>query len=344
MADNLSKDKTTKYEPFVFNGAGGEYLKIWIVNLILSILTLGIYSAWAKVRTTSYIYSNMSYQNNEFEYLATGLMILKSRIIILLFFVLYVVLANFYPIESLALTIVMFALFPWAYYKSLRFNARMMRYRNVRFNFKGTASGAYAVFMGWGLLLVLTGGLLFPLFLQKQYAYTINNFYYGDKKFNNTTSIATLYKIYFKFVGFVLLLSLFFIIAMVLIGTLNLSSNSVATFAVIAVPLFYLALLLSVPYFAAAIPNAIFPCTTIDDKHKFNSNYKMSGFLKLYLGYGVLIGITLGIAYPWFKMAMLRYRASCTQLALASDLSEITDNIKQKDSAIGDEFGDAFFE
>jgi len=35
---------------FVFHGTGREYFKIWIVNLVLTIATLGIYAAWAKVR------------------------------------------------------------------------------------------------------------------------------------------------------------------------------------------------------------------------------------------------------------------------------------------------------
>jgi hypothetical protein len=36
--------------PVRFTGSGGEYFRIWIVNLLLSIVTLGIYSAWATVR------------------------------------------------------------------------------------------------------------------------------------------------------------------------------------------------------------------------------------------------------------------------------------------------------
>ncbi len=31
-----------------FSGRGSEFFGIWIVNVLLSILTLGIYSAWAK--------------------------------------------------------------------------------------------------------------------------------------------------------------------------------------------------------------------------------------------------------------------------------------------------------
>ena len=33
-----------------FTGRGGEYFRIWVVNLLLTLITFGLYSAWAKVR------------------------------------------------------------------------------------------------------------------------------------------------------------------------------------------------------------------------------------------------------------------------------------------------------
>ena len=44
--------------PFRFHGQAGEYFRIWIVNICLTVITLGIYSAWAKVRRKRYFYSN----------------------------------------------------------------------------------------------------------------------------------------------------------------------------------------------------------------------------------------------------------------------------------------------
>ena len=37
-----------------FNGSGMEYFKIWIVNVLLTIITLGLYHPWAKVRNHRY--------------------------------------------------------------------------------------------------------------------------------------------------------------------------------------------------------------------------------------------------------------------------------------------------
>ena len=52
---------------FEFSGKGGEYFRIWIVNLALTILTLGIYSAWAKVRRLQYFHRNTALIGNSFD-------------------------------------------------------------------------------------------------------------------------------------------------------------------------------------------------------------------------------------------------------------------------------------
>jgi uncharacterized membrane protein YjgN (DUF898 family) len=67
--------------PIEFAGSGWEFFKIWIVNQILSILTLGIYSAWAKVRTNRYFYGNTRLGGSGFEYHAKPITILKGRLI-----------------------------------------------------------------------------------------------------------------------------------------------------------------------------------------------------------------------------------------------------------------------
>ena len=61
----LANDKKT---PVVFTGNAREYFGIWIVNLLLSILTLGIYSAWAKVRRKKYFYQHTLIDGAGFDY------------------------------------------------------------------------------------------------------------------------------------------------------------------------------------------------------------------------------------------------------------------------------------
>ena len=68
----------SREEAFTFTGSGSEYFRIWIVNLILSVVTLGIYSAWAKVRRLEYFYRNTRVAGASFDYHGRPLAILKA--------------------------------------------------------------------------------------------------------------------------------------------------------------------------------------------------------------------------------------------------------------------------
>ena len=68
-------------EGFQFSGKGSEYFRIWIVNLALTLLTLGIYSAWAKVRRLQYFYRHTALAGSSFDYHGDPKAILKGRII-----------------------------------------------------------------------------------------------------------------------------------------------------------------------------------------------------------------------------------------------------------------------
>ena len=72
-----------------FRGSGREYFGIWIVNLVLSIATLGIYIPWARVRTRRYFYRNTLLDGHSFDYLADPKRLLIGYLIVGVFFILY---------------------------------------------------------------------------------------------------------------------------------------------------------------------------------------------------------------------------------------------------------------
>jgi len=67
----------------VFTGTGAEYFRIWVVNAVLSIATFGIYSAWAKVRKSSYFLRNTHLLGDGFEFTGDPLAILRGRLVAL---------------------------------------------------------------------------------------------------------------------------------------------------------------------------------------------------------------------------------------------------------------------
>ena len=112
-------EQKNNMEIFKFTGNGGEYFKIWIVNILLSVITLGIYSAWAKVRTERYFYGNTQLSGHNFEYHAKPLTILRGRIIAVALFITYIVGGHFFPIISIILALALFILSPWIIMLSL---------------------------------------------------------------------------------------------------------------------------------------------------------------------------------------------------------------------------------
>ena len=144
---------------FQFHGRGGEYFGIWMVNILLTIVTLGLYSPWAHVRNKQYFYGNTELGGERFEYLATGKQIFLGRLIAGVLFVAYVSLSNSMPMVSFAIIAFMLLVFPWVVQRSLRFNAVMTRYRGVRFGFNGSVRDAYVNFFGKPLVAYFNLGL-----------------------------------------------------------------------------------------------------------------------------------------------------------------------------------------
>ena len=54
-----------------FKGKAMEYFGIWLANILLTVVTIGIFSAWAKVRRLKYFYNNTNILENSFLYHAT---------------------------------------------------------------------------------------------------------------------------------------------------------------------------------------------------------------------------------------------------------------------------------
>lgn len=134
--------------PVEFKGEGREFFGIWIVNILLSIITLGVYSAWAKVRTKRYFYGNTHLAGDSFEYHAQPMQILKGRLVALVALFVWGIANSFSPIASLVLILLFYISLPWLLWSNARFDAAMTSYRNVHFSFNASLKEAYKVIVG----------------------------------------------------------------------------------------------------------------------------------------------------------------------------------------------------
>ena len=70
----------------VENARFGELFVLFIINLLLGIVTLGIYRFWGKTRIRKYIWSRTSFRGESFEYSGSGLELFLGFLIALIFF------------------------------------------------------------------------------------------------------------------------------------------------------------------------------------------------------------------------------------------------------------------
>lgn len=336
---------------FEFTGSGGEYFRIWIVNILLTILTLGIYSAWATVRTKRYLYGNTRVMGSGFEFHARPLTILKGRAVAVLVLATIVLLGTLAPGAQVLAMLALFPLVPFLIVRSRVFNAVNSSWRNVRFNFNRRYGQAYAVYMGWPLLIPFTLGFLAPYVSYQRNRFLVENSALGKHNFSFHCTVGGFYArlLGMFFAGVGLAVVLFSVMGIVIAGASvaggGESADGGAVAAVVGASvmvLFYAALgvigiitrvlILNYVWSGVGVRGARMSCTL----GIWRTTWIMLSNI-------LLIVITLGLFSPWAITRMARYRANCTRVSADEQtVNELTAAEQQDASAIGDEAIDIF--
>jgi uncharacterized membrane protein YjgN (DUF898 family) len=326
-----------------FEGTTGEYFKIWIVNLALTLVTLGIFSAWAKVRSKRYLYGNTFIGNHAFDYHAQPLRILLGRAIALMLLLGYSLTSAFArPFVGLWILLFLFAT-PWLVKSSLRFSARNSSYRNLRCDFHGTYWGALKAFVLWPIFGVITLFLAFPFAHRARDYYNINNHSYGPAAFRAKIAVGSLYTIYLAALGIWMLL----VLAAVIITTtiewaMMKSPGFLPVMQAIMVGMYVIAFLILAPAIGAATFNLAVNGTELGEDFRFES--RLSPLRVAWITVGNLLATlcTAGLLYPWARIRLTRYRASCFTVIGATDIGDFAAAPISGGSAVGEEIASFF--
>ncbi|WP_022947162.1 YjgN family protein [Methylohalobius crimeensis] len=315
--------------PFRFTGEGGEYFKIWIVNVALTILTLGVYSAWAKVRRERYFYGNTWLGDHAFEYLASPTEILKGRAIVFAVLLASAAIAHYYPLAESVLGLLVLVATPWVVVKALQFRMRKSAFRNIRFNFDGTVWEAAKAYLWWPFWMPFTLGLLLPYVIYRQKRLRVANSRYGATPFSFHARPGDFYRVSGRFL----------VIAIgggVLALLLGLAIPAVGA-AVVSVPLaFFL-----YAYFQSRVQNVLFNHTRLG-AHGFQSRLEAGPLFWIYLTNALGMALTLGLYAPWAQVRLARYRAERLALAGERDLDAFVADQVERVGSLGEEMSEAF--
>lgn len=316
---------------FAFHGKGDEYFRIWIVNLLLSIVTLGIYSAWAKVRREQYFHRNLVLDEAGFDYHANPIAILKGRIIAVLLFAAVSASEHIHPLlHTLALFLSIFVI-PWLIMRSMRFRAYNSSYRGLRFAFVGTYGGALKAYVGYGFIVLITLGLCMPMWIRETHKYIINNLRYGHGEFHCELLAADIFiftlKAWLVAMGVIMLGGVF----AALLPKLIIVSMIITAIAYISV----------LPYIRMTLTNYVWSRAELDD-NDFSSEMKFKPYFGIVLRNLLFTVLTLGLYWPWAKVNLAHYRAACTSLSMSSGLDHFMATAAEHVSAFGDAAVDIF--
>jgi uncharacterized membrane protein YjgN (DUF898 family) len=328
---------TQKTYPIEFTGGAWEYFKIYMVNMVFTVLTLGIYSAWAKVRTERWFHGHTRLDGQPFAYHATPMQIFKGRMLVVALMLVYVLLDNFVPFLSVILLLLVFVATPWLMLSSLRFNAAMTSYRGLRFSFKGTLEEAFIIYLVLPIAIPFTLGLILPYLTYRQVRFVASNMAYGNVQATYDGNAKSFVGIYLKVMAiFVVPLGLLALCAYLL------SENTafVAVAAGLGVAVFYAAMLVSSAYIASAVRNLKFNNASFGPV-RFQSTQNALTLIGLYITNALAVGISLGLLYPWAKVRLTRYKAATLVVESAQDLGMFTGELVRTHGATGDELADA---
>jgi uncharacterized membrane protein YjgN (DUF898 family) len=310
--------------PFEFGGDAREYFRIWVVNLALSVVTLGIFSAWAKVRSERYFYGNTRLAGDPFEYLAKPWPILKGRLIAVALFGGYVMAGQFSWKLQLGAALLIALLTPWLLVRGAAFRARYSAWRGINFRFAPDYYEAYIRYLLLGIPMVLTLGLMYSYVKARQKAFFVEQHRYGGRHF---TFRATAGQFYPPYVFAWLAAIATMLVASIVTGILSLTFGS-ATSArppewfvyAYLVPMYagYFAIW---AFLAATLANLVYNNADLGP-HQFRSTLKGRRLLWIYASNTAAILISAGLLIPWAKVRLARYRAESLQLLAAGDLAD----------------------
>ncbi|MFN8436220.1 MAG: DUF898 family protein [Cytophagales bacterium] len=192
-----------------FRGQGSVLTGIFLVNLLLTVLTLGIYYAWAKVKTKKYIYSSTYLEESSFQYHATGKELfmgyLKVFVLVILFYGSIFLITWLFPQQIWILSIVtvvfylgILFLIPIAIHSSLKYETAKTSWRSIHWGYEGDLKVFMKDFyIGIFYTIISLGFYSLWLFINIR-KYITSNVKFGNISFKYDGTAGAIFFIYLK--------------------------------------------------------------------------------------------------------------------------------------------------
>ncbi len=298
---------------FSFQGRGGTLFGIHLVNLFFTIITLGVYNFWARVKVRQYLWGQFEVAGDRLSYHGTGkemlLGWLKAAVI---FFIPLVVLQNgpkwveaspaVMGVGALLSLLLIAFFFPVAIVGTRRYRLSRTAWRSIRFSFRGTWKQYFALSWKGNLLNLITLSLYSPYYNAKRDKFLISHSFVGNRNFDYDGKGEDLFWSYL-------------ICLVLVVPTLGFSW---------------------IWYFVKRMCY-VWDHTTFGEA-RFASTVTFGGMVGVSLTNLLLVLVTLGFGFPWAEVRYLRYLSDNLNLNGPADFDSLAQDARAV-NATGEELG-----
>jgi len=305
---------------FEFYGSWREYAPIAFTNLLLTIVTLGIYNFWGRTRTRQYLWSQTRFIDDRLEWTGTGRELLLGYIVVMVLVFVPIAGLNLLigalamrgtPEGAAAAGLLFFGLYLFLFMLGGVAIFRALRYRLSRTYWHGIRGGSddqgfrYGLSYLWRMMLGSAAfGLLVPWALVSLWNERWNAMSFGPYPFRSGASSDGLMRRYLLFYLLPVALVIGGIVVVALSLAFGVSPQTTPMpaappfFLIVGFVLFYLLFLalfglISLSFYAAYFRQAIGALTLGHLEFEFTARTK--DWLKLMLGTIALVVCTLGV-------------------------------------------------
>lgn len=305
----LINDTNKRYQ-INFYGTGSEYFGIFIVNALLTFITLGFYYPWARAKQLKYLYGVTAVEDNRFSFHGSGkdmfIGMLKFYLLIAIFLLIYF--GSLFLLESALLAIIvlyvgLIVIIPFVIHGTLRYRLSMSTLRGIRFGYRGDRTRLAVDFIKYFLLTIVTLGIYSYWMNMKLRTYITKHIRYGDVEGDYDGNGMEFFLLNIK--------------------------GSLLTLITLGIYAFWW----QKDIYAYYIDNTSFR------KNEQNLKMKTSitglGLLKLQLVNLLITVFTLGIGYAWVEIRNMRYMTQNIFLEGDIDLDTVTQTEEDYSNATG---------
>jgi uncharacterized membrane protein YjgN (DUF898 family) len=329
--------------PIGFHGTGGGLFKIMLINWILSILTLGIYSFWGKTKIRRYLCEQSSFAGDRFYYHGTGGELFKGAMIFGAIFGLFnlgvygigqVWGAQVQMWAEIGMLYSIILLLPVIMVGAFKYRLSRTAWRGIRFSFRGKRKSALWLYIKGYLCMIFTFGLYTPYFTVNAQKFWIGESHYGNHSFEYDGKGKDIMQAF-------LLLVLAYLVA---VGTpvllkLIIPGIGEEVLAIIAMTM-YVSLIIAILWYTVYLARYNWSKTEFAGG---TFNYDATAWQWFLLNFTnlLIIVFTLGFGIPWATIRSRQFLADHLAVASNMQLSQVIQEA-QKSSALGEGVADGF--